>query len=472
VSAPNIHGWTPLHVAAQKGHADVVRLLLRHGADQRAKNNRSQIPYDVADVSLRSLLSDIITPGDIRVAIHRTIHRAPTVPNCLVILRYHYVRGSSNVSSKQVGREHISLEILSDPVVEPVGTLYRTSFHVNTYRDTRKRLAFFLTVRTKDFSTFSEDRIRNERKQAEIAIGIDKSFPKSLDLISYHLALSGKEKNSCSKTFWNWWGGRNRRFVITGLNLEKMQASILRILNAGQTVQDVTHPAMGVHHPSFRHTERRFFDLYQSGDLRWAWCNYNRQHYSCSTIVNEILDAGGLKPSLLYRCSTFSYLIINLAICIAIGFGIFTFVDYIKDRTLDDVVENIKGGISLGIAFFVLAMISIAVFGVSWNILSCCRGIDEPLFLGNTSRCIRPSSVASRATHAGCLGPMYQTRIGSQEITVYECERHEQKTIRDILKQEVFLPSKGTTPIASSIQSKAELETNYGPHFVPVTSKF
>lgn len=34
-----LDGWTPLHVAASGGHADIVRLLLEHGADVHALSN-------------------------------------------------------------------------------------------------------------------------------------------------------------------------------------------------------------------------------------------------------------------------------------------------------------------------------------------------------------------------------------------------------------------------------------------------
>jgi cytohesin len=43
-NAKNEHGWTPLHRAAYRGHADVARLLLEHGADANAKSKDSFIP--------------------------------------------------------------------------------------------------------------------------------------------------------------------------------------------------------------------------------------------------------------------------------------------------------------------------------------------------------------------------------------------------------------------------------------------
>jgi cytohesin len=43
-NAKNEHGWTPLHRAAYRGHADVARLLLEHGADANAKSKDSFFP--------------------------------------------------------------------------------------------------------------------------------------------------------------------------------------------------------------------------------------------------------------------------------------------------------------------------------------------------------------------------------------------------------------------------------------------
>ncbi|CAE7254370.1 ARFGEF1 [Symbiodinium sp. CCMP2592] len=50
-------GWTPLHVAAFMGRQDVVRVLLRNGANTLARSNKGQFAVDLcSDVSTRRLL--------------------------------------------------------------------------------------------------------------------------------------------------------------------------------------------------------------------------------------------------------------------------------------------------------------------------------------------------------------------------------------------------------------------------------
>jgi len=42
------NGTTPLHVATEKGYPDIVRILIRHGADINAKNSQGQTALDSA----------------------------------------------------------------------------------------------------------------------------------------------------------------------------------------------------------------------------------------------------------------------------------------------------------------------------------------------------------------------------------------------------------------------------------------
>ncbi len=50
-ASPNVaqqNGFTPLHEAALRGHADLVQVLIRHHADASARNSEDQTPGDLA----------------------------------------------------------------------------------------------------------------------------------------------------------------------------------------------------------------------------------------------------------------------------------------------------------------------------------------------------------------------------------------------------------------------------------------
>ena len=44
LSCTNKRGDTVLHVAAKRGHIDLMLLLVQHGADDRKKNHLGQLP--------------------------------------------------------------------------------------------------------------------------------------------------------------------------------------------------------------------------------------------------------------------------------------------------------------------------------------------------------------------------------------------------------------------------------------------
>ncbi|KAF9179190.1 Ankyrin repeat domain-containing protein 40 [Haplosporangium sp. Z 11] len=46
----NMNGWTALHWASHRGHEPVVRALLMRGASKDVKNNKGQIPEDLAKI--------------------------------------------------------------------------------------------------------------------------------------------------------------------------------------------------------------------------------------------------------------------------------------------------------------------------------------------------------------------------------------------------------------------------------------
>lgn len=43
-----INGWSPLHWAAKRGHTSIVSFLLASGADKTIKNDKGQVPLDIA----------------------------------------------------------------------------------------------------------------------------------------------------------------------------------------------------------------------------------------------------------------------------------------------------------------------------------------------------------------------------------------------------------------------------------------
>lgn len=58
LSARNISGSTPLHVAASQGNVDVVEELLRRGADRNAKSLTRQTPLHYAHADVVEMLAD------------------------------------------------------------------------------------------------------------------------------------------------------------------------------------------------------------------------------------------------------------------------------------------------------------------------------------------------------------------------------------------------------------------------------
>ncbi|CAG01081.1 unnamed protein product, partial [Tetraodon nigroviridis] len=63
VNSCNVHGFTPLHVAALHGHSLLVRLLLRHGAAINARTNHSATPLHLASQNSHVQVSTILLGG-------------------------------------------------------------------------------------------------------------------------------------------------------------------------------------------------------------------------------------------------------------------------------------------------------------------------------------------------------------------------------------------------------------------------
>ena len=46
-------GWTPLHIAAEKGHLETAKLLMVYGADLNAKGENGQLPIEEIKQAIR-----------------------------------------------------------------------------------------------------------------------------------------------------------------------------------------------------------------------------------------------------------------------------------------------------------------------------------------------------------------------------------------------------------------------------------
>lgn len=56
INAQNYHGFSPLHLAARKGHLDLVRWLMIHGADPYKQTKCGMRPIDMAREEGRILI--------------------------------------------------------------------------------------------------------------------------------------------------------------------------------------------------------------------------------------------------------------------------------------------------------------------------------------------------------------------------------------------------------------------------------
>ena len=71
-------GWTPLHCAAYAGHANVVAVLLRAGADINEKDNRGNTALDDALEEGKADCASLLTQaaGEQKVSCSRIVRNA------------------------------------------------------------------------------------------------------------------------------------------------------------------------------------------------------------------------------------------------------------------------------------------------------------------------------------------------------------------------------------------------------------
>jgi ankyrin repeat protein len=59
------YGWTPLTWASMKGHVQVVKELLEHGADMKAKDNQDSTPLHFAcSLGHLAVVNELLSPND------------------------------------------------------------------------------------------------------------------------------------------------------------------------------------------------------------------------------------------------------------------------------------------------------------------------------------------------------------------------------------------------------------------------
>ncbi len=73
----SVDGMTPLHLAAQKGYPDIVRLLITHGADYRKRNAEGKTALEIAQSKKKFFQTEEILANVDRPTTHVTYSREP-----------------------------------------------------------------------------------------------------------------------------------------------------------------------------------------------------------------------------------------------------------------------------------------------------------------------------------------------------------------------------------------------------------
>uniref|UniRef100_A0A4W4GWC7 Ankyrin repeat and SOCS box containing 15b n=1 Tax=Electrophorus electricus TaxID=8005 RepID=A0A4W4GWC7_ELEEL len=160
VEARDVHGVTPLGIAAEFGHADVLEILIEHGGDVNAQaTNGDTVLYDAAGSGnldcVELLLQRGASPNVASLAFQLPIHRAAYQGHYLVLKtliplttkRAIRLSGMSPVHSAADGGHASCLELLIQKgfdVNSPLGA------HISDNYDDMRKTALFFTVSNGD----------------------------------------------------------------------------------------------------------------------------------------------------------------------------------------------------------------------------------------------------------------------------------------------------------------------------------
>lgn len=332
------------------------------------------------------------------------------MPDNIVIVRY-------TPQTTSYGTSHVSLEILHSPwpIGEevPVGASYpyRHSFQVDLTQDDRRQVHLKF------------------RGMLRYPVGVPEGDdPGSNEGIDGNLPIRDADRSFCQKLR-DWYGGAERKFIIRGLTLAPNPEKKLKGMLA--KIEKILHGA----HPGIHlRGGPTPFQVYQHEDrLQWGCCRYRccgQERYSCSTIVHDILLAGGLENKPLYRMGPLMQWLLLFGVSFILTYLGFIIEDYGVDRQValgKDAEEASK--------FFTVLAVALAV---SAGLLLCCGvthacfGLDESPF-SSASRCIRPRSVMRKLDTLFCSSCGLKDHIMIREVGGRQSEQPEREAIAALL---------------------------------------
>ena len=149
INAPNaVNGWTPLHWAAKRGHANIVKYLIKEGVDTAVLTKKGETAAQLAsDESIIHLLG-----ADENVAVNSSNEALPIVPNYLRNPDFFYAQKTlNNEPEKWDNRERGDLH-RANPKVSVTYERHETKdpSHYSTSLGTQKDDEFVLRLRIAD----------------------------------------------------------------------------------------------------------------------------------------------------------------------------------------------------------------------------------------------------------------------------------------------------------------------------------